>query len=242
MNALKVTLLPTQQLRLPLAHQHMIQGALYAVWRNVYPELHDDGYQVGSRSFRMFTFSPLQGRYKIDGKDILFDGLVRLEVRSPVSELIETLANGLMDHRRVLFGQRELRVVNLETADRLLFFPAARIHMVAPVTIHQTLDSGKTLYYEPTDEQFSMLLTQNLASKLRAADMMETVPALGITPEVSTLRRRTTLFKGIYIAGYLGTFRLETDPASMALLYYAGLGDRSSNGFGMFNIEDPPPN
>ena len=42
--------------------------------------------------------------------------------------------------------------------------------------------------------------------------------------------------KETYITGYLGKFRLCTDPEAMAVLYYAGLGSRNSQGCGMFDI------
>lgn len=237
MNALIITLRVEQPLRLPLAYNQLVQGMLYDNWREHFPALHDEGFSDGLRAFRMFTFGPITGRYRIEGKDIVFDGMVRLEVRSPADELIDALAESIMERGIVRLGRSELSLAGLACADRLLFFPEARIRMLSPVTAHDTLSDGRTVYYTPSEERFYECLAANLTAKLNAAGIA-TMPMLGCEPIGREPRKRVTTFKGIYITGYEGTFRLQADPEAMALLYYAGLGDRNSQGFGMFAIED----
>lgn len=239
MNALTITLQAKTPLRLPLAYHYMVQGALYSAWREAFPALHNEGYSDGIHTFRLFTFSPLQGRYSIEGKDILFSGEIRLEVRSPAAELMEELAARTLENGFMRFGRRELPVVDLRTRDRLLFYPSARIRTLGPITVHETLPDGKTLYYSPDEEAFVGLLTANLAAKLRAAGL-EAAPVLGFRPTGKPPRKYVTVFKGIHITGYTGEFLLEAEPAAMGLLYYAGLGVRNSQGFGMFDIEAQP--
>lgn len=237
MNSLIITLRAEQPLRLPLAYNHLVQGMLYDNWRERFPALHDDGFSDGSRTFRMFTFGPLTGRYRIEGKSIVFDGAVRLEVRSPADELIDALAESLMARGVIRLGHSELPLTGLACADRLLFFPEARIRMLSPVTVHDTLTDGRTKYYAPSEETFYERLAANLAAKLIAAGIA-VAPMLGCELIGREPRKRVTTFKGIYVTGYEGAFLLQVDPEAMALLYYAGLGDRNSQGFGMFAIED----
>lgn len=237
MNALVVTLWAERSARLPLAYHALIQGALYESWRETFPELHDKGYSDGSRRFRMFTFSPLRGRYRVQGKEIFFEGAIRLEIRSPVSELIDALCDGLQERGAMLLGRNELPIISLESADRFLFFPHASIRTLSPVTVHETEPNGRTVYYSPADEMFLPLLTENLASKLRAIGI-PAAPVLSCVPNARTLRKRVTTFKGTYVTAYEGQFELWAEPEAMALLYYAGLGSRNSQGFGMFAIEN----
>ena len=239
MNALVVTMWAARPVCLPLAYNALIQGALYENWRETFPELHDEGYSDGLHRFRMFTFSPLQGRYRVQGKEIFFEGTIRLEVRSPISELIDALCDGLQERGAMLLGCNELPVVSLESADRFLFFRHASIQTLSPVTVHETEPNGKTIYYSPADEMFLPLLVGNLASKLRATGI-PAAPVLSCVPNARTLRKRVTTFKGTYVTAYDGRFKLETEPEAMALLYYAGLGSRNSQGFGMFTIENVP--
>lgn len=239
MNALIITLLAEQTLSLPLAYNQMVQGTLYDNWRRAFPTLHDLGYTDGTHTFRMFTFSPLQGHYQVKGKNIIFDGAIRLEVRSPMSELIEELADSLLARGCIRLAMNELPIINLESADRLMFFSNARIRMISPLTLHETMPDGQTIYYKPSDETFSPMLVRNLESKLKAAGV-QAAPVLGCAPVPGTIRKRVTQFKGIYITGYEGAFDVQSDPEALALLYYAGLGDRNSQGFGMFSIETLP--
>lgn len=239
MNALVVTLWAADPVRLPLAHHALIQGALYENWRETFPKLHDEGYSDGPRRFRMFTFGPLQGHYRVRGKEIVFEGAVRLEVRSPVSELVDALCDSLQERGAMLLGHNQLPVINLESADRFLFFHHASIRTLSPVTVHETGLDGKTIYYSPADEMFLPLLAQNLGSKLRAIGI-PAVPVLSCVPDARTLRKHVTTFKGTYVTAYEGRFELEVEPEAMALLYYAGLGSRNSQGFGMFAIENAP--
>lgn len=239
MNALIVTLWAADPICLPLAYNSMIQGALYENWRRTIPELHDQGYSDGLHRFRMFTFSPLQGHYRVQGKQIVFDGALRFEVRSPVSELIDALCDSLQEHGSMMLGRNELPIISLESADRFLFFRHASIRMLSPVTVHETEPNGQTIYYSPADEMFLPSLVGNLESKLRAIGIPAT-PVLSCVPNTQTLRKRVTTFKGIYVTAYGGQFDLQAEPEAMALLYYAGLGSRNSQGFGMFAIENAP--
>lgn len=237
MNALAVTLWAAHPVRFPLAYNAMLQGALYENWRRTFPELHDQGYSDGLHHFRMFTFGPLQGHYRVEGKQIVFDGAVRFEVRSPVSELIDALCDSFQKRGTVLLGRSKLPIISLECADRLLFFHRALIRTLSPVTVHETQPDGRTIYYSPEDEMFLPLLAGNLESKMRAAGI-PAAPVLSCVPSVQTLRKRVTTFKGIYITAYEGQFELQAEPEAVALLYYAGLGSRNSQGFGMFAIEN----
>ena len=91
MNALKITLAADNPVNLPLAYNYLIQGALYADWKKLWPSLHDAGYMDGERHFRLFTFGPLTGNSFVKDKTITFRNLIHLEVRSPVAELTEAL-------------------------------------------------------------------------------------------------------------------------------------------------------
>ena len=235
MNALKITLLAKQAVCLPLAYNYLVQSALYADWRSAYPDLHGTGYMDGGRHFRLFTFGPLTGSSRVEDKSIVFQGLVRLEVRSPVAELMEILAEALIKRGTLRIGRYDLPVVSLEASDALLFRSAATIEMLSPLSIHETLPDGHTRYYAPTEDVFPLLLAQNLESKLRAAE--EPLPShFGCGLIGGQAKKRVTTFKGIYVTGYMGRFRLETDPRTMAFLYYTGLGTRNSQGFGMFSM------
>ena len=105
MNSLILTLDAGAGCCLPIAYQQLTQGALYAAWRGSYPQLHDDGFDGGGQIFRLFTFGPLEGRYRVQGSEINFTGLVRLEVRSPVDDLLYALGKSLTESGALRLGR-----------------------------------------------------------------------------------------------------------------------------------------
>ena len=235
MNALIVTLRSERPLRLPIAYNQFVQGALDALWREALSALPnaDDS----RHAFRLYTFSPLLGRYSIEGKEIIFSGVIRLEIRSPSADFIKELAARMIENGSIRLGTRDLTITDMQSADKLLFYPSARIRTLAPVTVYENTTDGEDIYYAPMDGKFAELLEANLATKLRTTGT-NAAPSLKFRLTRKPPRQNVTTFKGSRITGYTGEFLLETDPASMKLLYYTGLGTRNSQGFGMFNIEE----
>lgn len=108
--------------------------------------------------------------------------------------------------------------------------------MVSPLTLHKSLPGGKTLFLRPDDDAFAAQLIANTAHKL-AACRSTADPSVTLCPMGTRLpRKRVTQFKGIYLTGWDGDFLLDGNPETLCLLYQTGLGDRNSQGFGMFRL------
>ncbi|MBR5998545.1 MAG: hypothetical protein IK027_05510, partial [Deltaproteobacteria bacterium] len=104
MNAIELVFSSEQPMELPIAYHALVQGLLYSVWRETRPFLHDAGFSNGGRGLRLFTFGPLRGRYQVAGRRIRFAAPLRLEVRSPVSGLLEDLCRALPERRDLALG------------------------------------------------------------------------------------------------------------------------------------------
>ena len=168
MNSLILTLDAGAGCCLPIAYQQLTQGALYAAWRGSYPQLHDDGFDGGGQIFRLFTFGPLEGRYRVQGSEINFTGLVRLEVRSPVDDLLYALGKSLTESGALRLGRCVLPLRDLHSEDHYLFTSPLPVRMVSPLTLHKSLSDGKTLFLSPDDDAFAAQLAANTAHKLAA--------------------------------------------------------------------------
>lgn len=218
--------------RLPAADA----GALYAAWRGSYPQLHDEGFAGDGQTFRLFTFGPLEGRYRVQGNEITFTGLVQLEVRSPVEDLLYALGKSLTGAGALRLGRCVLPLRDLRSEDHYWFAAPLPVRMVSPLTLHKSLPGGKTLFLRPDDDAFAAQLIANTAHKL-AACRSTADPSVTLRPMGTRLpRKRVTQFKGIYLTGWEGDFLLDGDPETLCLLYQTGLGDRNSQGFGMFRM------
>ena len=225
MNSLILTLDAGAGCCLPIAYQQLTQGALYAAWRGSYPQLHDDGFDGDGQIFRLFTFGPLEGRYRVQGNEITFTDLVRLEVRSPVEDLLYALGKSLTENSALRLGRCVLPLRDLYSEDHYWFAAPLPVRMVSPLTLHKSLPGGKTLFLRPDDDAFAAQLIAN------------TDPSVTLCPMGTRLpRKRVTQFKGIYLTGWDGDFLLDGNPETLCLLYQTGLGDRNSQGFGMFRL------
>lgn len=236
MNSLILTLDAGAGCCLPIAYQQLTQGALYAAWRGSYPQLHDEGFAGDGQTFRLFTFGPLEGRYRVQSNEITFTGLVQLEVRSPVEDLLYALGKSLTENSALRLGRCVLPLRDLYSEDHYWFAAPLPVRMVSPLTLHKSLPGGKTLFLRPDDDAFAAQLIANTAHKL-AACRSTADPSVTLCPMGTRLpRKRVTQFKGIYLTGWDGDFLLDGNPETLCLLYQTGLGDRNSQGFGMFRL------
>lgn len=224
MNSLILTLDAGAGCCLPIAYQQLTQGALYAAWRGSYPQLHDEGFAGDGQTFRLFTFGPLEGRYRVQGNEITFTGLVQLEVRSPVEDLLYALGKSLTGAGALRLGRCVLPLRDLRSEDHYWFAAPLPVRMVSPLTLHKSLPGGKTLFLRPDDDAFAAQLIANTAHKL-AACRSTADPSVTLCPMGTRLpRKRVTQFKGIYLTGWDGDFLLDGNPETLCLLYQTGLG------------------
>lgn len=235
MKALYLKLLPRGgALRLPAAYQDQVQGLFYSCWKNSLPELHDGFTDEEGRNRKLFCFSRLEGHYQAQGAALTFDSVIGLELRSVFDEIVDSAARELRERVFLHLGGRELAVSELQLRERLSFPDCAIIQTRSPITVYTTLPNGHSYHFSPEDPEWEERLALNLDAKLNTLGCSP--PAyFSIEPTVQP-RKTVTQFKGTYITGYTGRFRVETDPEAMAALYYCGLGSRNSQGFGMFDI------
>ncbi|MGN0287489.1 MAG: CRISPR-associated endoribonuclease Cas6 [Atopobiaceae bacterium] len=242
MKALRIALYSEGQTELPLAYGHYIQGALYACLLDHFTQVHETGYRTTQgRKFRMLTFGPIQGASNVDPsrKTLTLQGQFSIEVRSPIDAVIDEIAEQLRVHMRVRLASARFSVIGLEERQKLIFPTTCVARMISPVTVHLTTPDGHTTYFSPLDDGFSELIQTNARSKMEAAGIQD-AGNLQLVPLPNTLKKRVTTYKGIYVTGWLGSFVMEAQPPLMELLYYAGLGTKNTQGFGMFDIDYRP--
>lgn len=239
---LMVTVKVSPGFSLPVNYQHILQSVIYdALGReqDYLTKLHDKGYQSGKRVYRLFQFSRLCGKYRIEDKRIFFEDEVSFEVRSVDSHLIVLLAE-FFKTNGVRFGEECFPVKDIRIADRQVEAEELRIWMKTPVTVHTTdCISGKTCFVRPDSERFAELVNDNFKRKYKAYTGIE--PQEGITLETISFRERdklVTKYKGFYISGWYGIYRLKGRRKYLDFLYQTGLGARNAQGFGMFEWKE----
>ena len=227
---------------LPIHYNHIVQGFIYD---NISPELakflHEQGYTHIKRSFKLFTFSRLYGRFKIEGKYIVLNSPIKLQISSSNSHFLQEFAESLLRKGEVSFLNQPLRVNSIEVYPNPRFSRDVTIRTLSPVTVYSTLKTPdnrkKTYYYSPYEKEFSLLIERNLQKKFelihhKAPDGYN----LTIEPERRRLSEKVIKYKGTVVKGWMGRFRLEGSPELMLVAYDTGLGSKNSLGFGMFEV------
>jgi len=232
---------------IPVQYNHALQSLIYD---NISPELanflHEQGFLLNGRSFKLFTFSRLRGPFKMrsDGK-IEFTSSVELTVASPIERFLRELSEGMLQKIQFeLLGQKIfLESVNVSPAVNIESLgDDIKIKMLSPVVAYKTdRERGKTIYYSPWDEAFTELIRENAVKKhfLITGERLENA-----TFKIVPTRPRTNSYckilnyKGTVIKGWLGIYKLQGDKRLIKTAYDAGLGSKNPQGFGCFEIID----
>lgn len=228
-------------LRMPFAGNQILQGLVYWLLARdpAYSGfVHDRGYRSGGRPFKLFVFAPLRGRYVTEGKTLIFPEDVVFAVRSESGEFLERLRDGCRVGERCELNDQQVLLRQLALLPTPALSGPLRIRTRSPVTVHTTTPDRHTRYYAPEEGEFYARILANARRKwdsLYAGEPFEL--ALEAVPGAPA-RRIVTTFKGVYITAWHGEFLLSGSPRALAFLYNTGLGDRNSQGFGMF---DPIP-
>ena len=230
-----------QPLTLPINYNHILQGIVYHAIGSteLAAFVHDTGYQSEERSYKLFQFSQLNGHYRIRDKQITFDDMVWFEVRSLDPQLVLQVKESI-DPQGVTFYTKKYTRVRTQLRDETVEAERIIAVMQTPITVHDTdPDTKKTIYYSPNDARFRELVADNFARKYKAYTGVE--PEEPIVMEAGAFDERdkcVTKYKGFYICGWKGSYILRGQRKYLDFLYQAGLGDRNSQGFGMFDVED----
>jgi len=230
---------------IPVQYNHALQSMIY---NNISPELadflHDQGFLLNGRSFKLFTFSRLRGPFKIrrDGK-IEFSSSVDLTVASPIERFLRELSEGMLRKTHFVLLRQKIFLESVSVCPPVDFDNVpdeVKIKMLSPVVAYKTdKDSGKTIYYSPWDETFTELIRKNLEKKyfLLTGERLEN-PLFRIIPTKAQDRRYCKIlnYKGTVIKGWLGIYILQGDKRLIKTAYDAGLGSKNPQGFGCFEI------
>ncbi len=227
-------------LAVPMAYQQLIHGLLYHAMDSA-PDyrrfLHEQGYSQDGRHIKGFTFGRLQGRYVRDGGTLIFPEGCSLELRSCDPLMIQCLLAGLPQGSHQRLAECETTVAAVRLDDRHVISDAVEIGMLSPVTVYQTLADKKTDYAAPDEERFYELLRQNARSKWALISDQPFPEDFSVTPlSVTQKDKVVTSFKGTRITAWMGSYYLTGPQTLLDLLYQIGLGAKSSQGFGMFQV------
>jgi len=234
-------------IELPINYNYQVQGMVYKNISNKLADfLHKKGFNFEKRKFRMFVFSRLLGKYRVNRKDkkIKFFTPFSLLFSTPYSIIAEELAESFAKMGEIKLGKNKLMVSSIQVFMKKVFNKKINIKILSPVTIYSTLykknegeKTKKTYYYTPFENEFNELIRKNILKKYIA--FYEEEPKdkeFSIKPLKVSERRNlvVTYYKNTVIKGWTGIYTLTGNPELINFSYNTGLGSKNSQGFGMW--------
>ncbi len=206
--------------------------------------LHSQGYQLGARSFKLFTFSRIMGKMNFNsGKGFIFYPPVSLIIASPKVDILESLTQYLVKKKELFLGKNKIWTESIEVMVEKKFTQEVKITMLSPIVMYSTLygheGKRKTYYYNPWEKEFSEKLQDNLLKKYTLIDgpIFNHDLHFNIVPlNVNKNHEKILIYKQTVIHGWMGQYQLTGSPELIEVGYNAGLGCKNSNGFGCFEI------
>ncbi|QKL32968.1 CRISPR-associated endoribonuclease Cas6 [Streptococcus mitis] len=240
---LLIELKKIDQFSLPVNYNYLLQSMIYNLLDNkekLSRKIHETGYQIEDKHFKLFTFSLLRGQYKIHGKRIEFLDKVRFEIRTVDKNILLTIVESLLNLETLRIGQNLVKILNVKIGEKKLTGTSYKIRMISPLVVRSTdADTKKTLYYNPFDTEFKSRIMENFERKYQAYYHKVPTGRFDIEPINYSLKNKfVTKYKDFLITGWRGEFEIRGDAEVLDFLYQVGLGEKNSMGFGMFVIEE----
>lgn len=228
---------------LPIHYNHIVQGAVYhSIDKELAAFLHNQGFLIDNRNFKMFAFSRLYGRFNINRarKTITFTGVVRLIVSSPLDEFCRSIVNTLLERGNMRFGHRYLEVQEVQVLQQEVTGDNVVVKALSPVAVYSTMlrpDGRKyTCYFQPGEPDYEKLLAENLSKKHRIV-RNHTIPAGDIKIKaIGEQKLGIVKYKDFVIKGYSGKLRLRGPQKLLQTAVDSGLGSKNSQGFGCVEV------
>jgi len=123
-------------------YNYLIQAAIYAALpEEMAARLHDEGYAAGKRSFKMFSFSRLMGRFTMDRNagTISFPEEISFVITSPDVEFFLSLANNLLTKGQLRLGQSLLLIDEVRFDEQVAEGEVLTVRTLSPVVVYSTL-------------------------------------------------------------------------------------------------------
>ncbi|NPV87970.1 CRISPR-associated endoribonuclease Cas6 [Coprothermobacteraceae bacterium] len=239
---------------IPVHYNYLLQHLIYKVFSpDLRSKLYLEGFTVGTRRFKLFTFSRILERGKVLGNSLVFGSSISFYFSSAIGEIVSDFGINALERKEFKLGRNELALAAIEVLEEPRLTTTLYARMLSPMTTYSTFEkSGKkiTHYFRPDEDEFQRILEENARKKYVAVmqalgyevskqDLAEL--KLKVVPHRYSAERNRHLvyFKNSIIEAYSGIYKIEGSIELIGTSYDTGLGAKNSEGFGMWEFWTP---
>ncbi|MDD4570021.1 MAG: CRISPR-associated endoribonuclease Cas6 [Tepidanaerobacteraceae bacterium] len=204
--------------------------------------LHEKGFVSDGRSFKLFAFSRLTGRYEINKEkgSIKFYDDISMTISSPVSEFCNSIANGMLTKRWLDFGNNRVEAEKMFVRQHTVDKPEIKIRVLSPIVAYSTFlrpDGRKyTCYFQPGEPDYDRLVGNNLRKKYQAYYGKQAPAGEVKVKKLGQIKMHVLNYKDTVIKGYSGRLMISGPRELLQMAVDAGVGSKGSQGFGCVEL------
>ncbi len=247
---------------LPINYQYQLSSAIYKLLKFGSEEfaqfLHDRGYPLNGRAYKLFTFAMKFERFKIENDKIrLISPAAHLFVTSPlIDDFIKNFVIGTFE-KQILeiispLATTEFFIRQIETLPEPNFNDEMKFILLSPLVLSTKKEFNGALkqYYLRANDtaDINRVLTNNLINKYAIVyNSKLKIDELNLTWDDTYLRTHPRTTKKITIdengespidvIGLQAPFTITGDQRLIKLGYECGFGEKNSMGFGMADTD-----
>ena len=260
----RITLKLTNNSKLPYNYNYKLSSGIYNLLRFGDVEfsnfLHDVGFTVNNKTYKLFTFSLRFKEYRNDNEGIILkDPTVYLLLSSPkIDDFLKNILLASFKEQKLILnftttGSHVFTIEQIEEIPTPKFRNEEYFTLISPLVLStMTEHKGKLsqyyLRYTDNIDLINKILNSNLRNKYKLINN-KNYSGKGVTlnwdknfiekrKHKSIIKKSTFNIKGntIDIIGNLLPFTMKGDTELMRVGYEAGFGEKNSMGFGMAKV------
>ena len=245
---------------LPVNYQYELMSAVYAIFAKAdkaYADsLHENGYQVDNKRFKLFCFSELIGPHKGISFNPQTDRLrvngeyVYWQISFMLEDGLRTFVQGLFNNQTIRIADKQGGVTFKTVEIQMLPVAEWKPEPMACTTMSSICVSRKcegmstVAYLSPSDEGYNEALLCGLLERYKAIYGKEysgerycNLTVVGDEPKSKLITIKAGTPQETRVKGYKCKFNIELPEELFDIAYNCGLGEKCGMGFGMIRIK-----
>lgn len=223
---------------IPVNYNYYVQSAIFKILADENSDYAEYLHNIadGSKTrYKFFTFGSLIGKSHFYNKTLYYEGGIKLEIRSVSNEFLQVLANSILNGNKLCIGKHCLSIKDVDIRGYTVPDTLLKIRTLTPIVAKKQTEDNHTEYYSPQDVRFIKRIRETFENKYNVFVGQVPHSSIDILP-LNVGKKVVTKYKDTWITAYHGTFEICGSTECLQFLYDVGLGVKTSQGFGMFEV------
>lgn len=223
---------------IPVNYNYYVQSAIFKILADENSDYAEYLHNIadGSKTrYKFFTFGSLIGKSHFYNKTLYYEGGIKLEIRSVSNEFLQVLANSVLNGNKLCIGKHCLSIKDVDIRGYTVPDTLLKIRTLTPIVAKKQTEDNHTEYYSPQDVRFIKRIRETFENKYNVFVGQVQHSSIDILP-LNVGKKVVTKYKNTWITAYHGTFEICGSTECLQFLYDVGLGVKTSQGFGMFEV------